>query len=320
MNSRRRFIGLTLAGLIAAGTQAFVPSTAAQEARVSTWEAGDSGGPAISADGTAIAFISTSADRLGSDSNGVADVFTSDWEAEDVSYSSVGPTGSVGNNVSGFPSTSGDGRYVAFESKASDLVGSDTNGKVDVFVRDQEAGTTTLVSISSSGSQGDGDSSFPAISDDGRYVVFRSKATNLVSGDTNGLSDVFAHDLVSGTTTRISVSSSGAQATGSPLFGSTCKCATSQNGRYVLFSSDATNLVPGDTNSTADVFVRDTVTQTTSRVSVSSSGAQATAGPGNPYAGSNPLSWADDISADGRFIVFGSAAEQPGCRRYEQGA
>src|SRR5262249_45043093 len=124
---------------------------------------------------------------------------------------SVSADGAQGNGSSFFVATSADGRYVAFESFAGNLVPGDTNGKADVFVRDRLTGSIERVSVSSSGVQGNGASGLPSISADGRYVVFESDADNLVPGDTNAATDVFVRDRVLGTTTRVSVSSSGAQ-------------------------------------------------------------------------------------------------------------
>ncbi|HVM97377.1 MAG TPA: hypothetical protein VMT89_13365 [Candidatus Acidoferrales bacterium] len=125
---------------------------------------------------------------------------------------------------------SSDGRYVAFYSYALNLVAGDTNGRSNVFVRDRQTNTTTLVSVGSSGTLGNGDSVNPAISADGRYVVFYSNASNLVADDTNASSDVFVRDLQTNTTTRVSVDSSGVQGN-SASYGP----AISADGRYVVF-------------------------------------------------------------------------------------
>jgi len=129
---------------------------------------------------------------------------------------SVSTAGVEGNGYSQMPSISADGRYVVFYSDSSNLVSGDTNGANDVFLHDMQTGTTSRISVSSSGTAGNSESFFPSISADGRYVVFTSAATNLVSGDTNGIEDVFVRDLQAGTTTRVSVSSSGAQCSGKP--------------------------------------------------------------------------------------------------------
>ncbi len=167
---------------------------------------------------------------------------------------SVSSDGTEGNWYSHFPSISADGRYVAFQSAASNLVPGDTNGYWDVFVRDRLTGTTELVSVSSDGTQGNDESYDRAlsISADGRFVAFGSEASNLVPGDTNGHSDVFVRDRLTGTTERVSVSSDGTQGNYGGYWPS-----ISADGRYVAFHSPASNLVPGDTNGHSDVFVRD---------------------------------------------------------------
>ena len=171
---------------------------------------------------------------------------------------SVSSDGSQGNGGSGeyVVSINADGRYVAFTSFASNLVPGDTNGYMDVFVHDRQTGQTTRVSVASDGTQANGRSAdYPrsvSLSADGRYVAFSSYANTLVAGDTNGYWDVFVYDRQTGQTTRVSVASNGAQGTGhSGLWG----VAISADGRYVAFQSDASNLVPGDTNGLRDVFV-----------------------------------------------------------------
>ena len=130
--------------------------------------------------------------------------------------------------------------------------------------------TTRRVSVSSTGAEGNDQSRDPAISSDGRYVAFGSDASNLVPGDTNESRDVFVRDRKLGTTRRVSVSSTETQGN-SVSFGLP---AISSDGRYVAFGSDASNLVPGDTNRSADVFVRDRKLGITRRVSVSSTETQ----------------------------------------------
>jgi hypothetical protein len=158
-----------------------------------------------------------------------------------------------GNSHSSVSSISADGRLVAMASLATNLVPGDTNGSVDVFVRDRSAGVTERVSVDSSGGEANAFSQGPSISADGRYVAFSSYATNLVANDTNGWRDVFLHDRSTGITTRESVDSSGAEADAqSDQFSS-----ISADGTVLSFVSWATNLVPGDTNANPDVFVRD---------------------------------------------------------------
>ncbi len=175
---------------------------------------------------------------------------------------SLSTAGVEGNGNLHSPVVSADGRLVAFESDAADLVAfrrfssnlvpGDTNGFVDVFVRDHQAGLTTRVSLSTAGAQGNNASHTPSNSANGRFVTFESNASTLVADDTNTARDVFVHDVLTARTMRVSVSSSGAQGNG----GSDSSSITVDGGR-IAFESSASNLVTGDTNSVDDVFVRD---------------------------------------------------------------
>jgi len=160
---------------------------------------------------------------------------------------SIASDGTQGNNMSGrrgAPASSANGRFIAFDSLASNLVVGDTNAIDDVFVRDRQTGTTERVSVASDGTQGDAQSNGPAISADGRFVAFTSIASNLVPGDTNGVADAFVRDRQTGTTERVSVDSAGAQANDAST-----DPAISGDGTLVAFFSAASNLVPNDTNS-----------------------------------------------------------------------
>ncbi len=187
---------------------------------------------------------------------------------------------------------------MAFFSFASNLVSGDTNNRGDVFIRDRQTGVTERVSLTASDGQATGsESGHASISDDGRYVAFASEAGNLVPGDTNGTQDVFVRDRQAGTTERVSVDSSGGQVDN----GNDTQPVISGDGRFVAFHSVAADLVPGDTNNSLDVFVHDRQTGLTERSSVDSNGAQA-----------NRASTFPSISANGRFVAFGSAATNLG--------
>jgi hypothetical protein len=254
---------------------------------------GDSTYPSISSDdGRYVAFQSAATNLVTGDTNGKTDIFVRDRTTGTTTLVSKSSAGVEGNGDSGNSKISGDGRYVTFESAANNLVTGDTNGKTDIFVRDRQTGTTTRVSRSSAGVQGDALSLDPSISDDGRFVAFGSAATNLVSGDANGERDVFVRDRQTGTTTRVSRSSAGVAGDG--LSGTP---SISADGRYVAFQSTATNLVSGDTNTMFDVFVRDRQTGTTTMVSKSSAGVQG-----------NYDSYYSDISSDGRYVAYQSFA------------
>ncbi|MFN0006945.1 MAG: TolB family protein [Planctomycetota bacterium] len=206
----------------------------------------------------------------------------------------VGSGGIQGNQICYAPSSiSADGRFLLFDSRATNLVPGDTNNYQDVFVRDRVAGTLQRVNVGPGGVQTNNRSGGAAMTPDGRFVLFTSEASNLVPGDTNGSWDVFIRDRVLGTTERVSVSSSGAEADAA-LHAS----SISPDGRYVVFSGSATNLVAGDTNGHEDVFLRDRLNQTTERLSLASNEAQASGGPS--YNGS--------VSDDGRYVAFVSLA------------
>jgi Tol biopolymer transport system component len=166
---------------------------------------GNHGGwyPSISSDGRYVAFSSSSTNLVPDDSNGMIDVFVHDRQTGQTTRVSVDSAGAEGDSESyAYPSISSDGRYVAFESAASNLVPDDTNDTWDVFVHDRQTGQTTRVSVDSAGVQGDGLSYFPSISSDGRYVAFESLSTNLVPNDTNDMWDIFVHDRQTGQTSR----------------------------------------------------------------------------------------------------------------------
>jgi len=250
--------------------------------------------PSISGDGRYVVYHSSADNLVDGDTNGTYDVFVYDTVLNTTKQVSVSSNGTQSNKNSYFPSISGDGRYVAYESDASNLVSGDTNGTWDVFVYDTLLDTTKRVSVSSNGTEGNKDSyDIPSISGDGRYIAYSSNADNLVPGDTNKVSDVFVYDRILGTTKRISLSNNGTQSNGYSYYSS-----ISGDGRYVAYQSNADNLVSGDTNNTLDVFVYDTVTGSTKRVSVNSNGTQ-----GEDYS-ENP-----SISGDGRYVAYQSNAD-----------
>lgn len=264
--------------------------------------------PSISADGRYVAFSSGASNLVAGDTNGFGDVFVHDRETGATTRVSLAHDGTEGNGNSGNfgPSLSADGRYVTYSSTASNLVPGDTNGgdvqwDQDAFVYDRETGEVERVSVASDGTQTNARARSIAetISADGRYVAFSSNAANLVDGDANGVYDLFLHDRSTGRTERISVSSHGVEGNNHSQ-----SAALSTDGRYVAFSSDASNLVPSDTNGTWDVFVHDRSTGVTERVSVAGSGAEGQGGSGPPRLNST----SPRISADGRFVLFQSAA------------
>ncbi len=265
---------------------------------VSVSSAGDRGNslslyPSISADGRFVAFESKATNLVPGDTNNSSDIFVRDTLANTTTRVSVDSAGNQGNSISGAPSISADGRFVAFTSVATNLVPGGTNNRGGIFVRDTLANTTTLVSVDSAGNQANSYSLNPSISADGRFVAFDSNATNLVPGDTNNSRGIFVHDTLANTTTRVSVGSAG-----NPGNNDSLNPSISADGRFVAFDSNATNLVPGDTNNIRGIFVHDTLANTTTRVSVDSAG--------NPGKGGSSLD--PFISADGRFVAFYSNA------------
>lgn len=207
----------------------------------------DNRNPVLSTTGQFVAFESFS-DLLADDANNQPDILHKDRQSGLLQLVSATPSGDSGNAASLEPAMSGSGNVVAFRSGASDLVSGDTNGRLDIFVRDLSAGTTERVSVASDGSEADQNSLEPSISDDGRYVVFRSNATNLVPDDTNRRTDIFVRDRSRGMTARAG------QPAGDESDGNSSNPSISGDGRWIVFESDATNLVANDTNQARDIF------------------------------------------------------------------
>lgn len=222
----------------------------------------DSTDPAISADGRFVVFTSSATNLASSDTNGVSDIFVFDRQTGKILRASVATGGTEANGSSFFPAISGNGRFVAFISSASNLVSGDTNGQDDAFVHDLVTRTTTRVSVRSDGVQTLTVHNFtgpPDLNHDGQRIVFTSSASDLVSGDTNGVaSDIFLHDRVAKTTVLASVTAGGAQANAFAADGN-----ISDDGHVIAFVSTATNLPGG--NGQLHVFVRDLRTGVVSR-------------------------------------------------------
>lgn len=186
--------------------------------------------PSISQNGRYVAFSSWATNLVPGDTNGEKDIFVHDRDTGVTERVSVNSDAIQGNSDSDVPSISQDGRYVAFQSWANNLVPGDTNGAIDVFVHDRNTGETERVSVGSAGAQGNNHFGGASISQDGQFVAFSSRANNLVPGDTNNTRDVFVHDRDSGQTERVSVDSTGIQ--GNFISGDP---SISQHGRYVAF-------------------------------------------------------------------------------------
>ncbi|MDQ3064875.1 MAG: hypothetical protein M3Q36_01235, partial [bacterium] len=221
------------------------------------------------------------------------DIFLKDTQTDTTTRVSTDSSGAQSNDHSDIGYISADGRFVVFDSSATNLVAGDTNAQYDVFLKDTQTGTTTRVSTDSSGAQSNGESTNGYVAANGRYVIFNSTASNLVAGDTNGERDVFHKDTQTGNVTLVSSSASGVL--GNSYY--TYATNISADGRYVTFESYSSNLVPGDTNGNEDVFIKDTITGITAIVSTDVFGV-----PGNDDSFYGP------ISADGRYVAFLSYA------------
>ena len=304
---------------------------------------------AISGDGRYVAFTSTSTNLVAGDTNRYTDVFVRDLKNRSTRRVSVSTSGRQAQGFSAAPSISADGRYVAFTSAAANLTTGDRNGSEDVFVRDLRKQTTSRVSIPRRGAQFAGPSAHGVISDSGRYVAFianpndpdnfdvflrdrkakttrwvspglggkllngaigpisisgngryvgyTSDASNIVKGDSNGQWDAFVFDARTAKTRRVSIGTGGTQ---SNAFSD--RVSLSRTGRYVGFASEASNLVPGDTNGVGDAFVRDLTTGLTRRISTSA-GQQGNYSSGPTYAPQVAL------SDDGHHAAFVSEAD-----------
>ena len=288
-------LALLIVSLLSPGTALAHPPGVTE--RVSVDSAGNEGndrsgflsGPAISADSRFVAFDSTATNLLPG-GNLPFNIFVHDRLTDTIEVVSVSSSGRQGEGLSSSPDLSEDGRFVAFDSDAANLVRGDRNDITDVFRHDRTTGQTILVSVNSDGRQGDSSSHAPAISADGRFIVFHANSS-LVPEDTNNNTDVYVRDVQAGTTTLVSVSFDGTSAGNNTSFIQDI----SADGRFVAFVSDATNLIPNDVDDfEANVYVRDLMAGTTELVSVGTDGTRATVGFFDSPA----------ISADGRFVAF----------------
>jgi Tol biopolymer transport system component len=215
-----------------------------------------SGAATMTSDAVSTLFLSASPFLV---TNAIAgpgiNVFLRNNTAQTLTLVSASTNGWTGNGVSQDPVISGGRKHIAFASDASNLAANDTNGLSDVFLRALDTSSTRLVSLTPEGRSGNGASSDPAVSSDGRWVAFTSAASDLVAGDTNGVDDVFVRDMTSGVTVLAS-----AGAAGNPGNGPSTSPKLSTDGRYVAFLSRATNLAAGATNALGDIFVRDLTT------------------------------------------------------------
>jgi hypothetical protein len=254
---------------------------------------GGSFAASISADGRFIAFESTASNLVGGDSNGRTDIFVRDMVSGSMTIASVSTNGFGGDNSSYHAQMSRNGRFVTFDSLATTLVTDDINNLRDVFVRDLQAGTTKLISRAPDGFVAFDSSFGPArMSSDGRYIVYLSFANDIAPPDTNFSGDIFLYDQQTGTNERVNWTYDGLLSN----FGSFGPSIT-DDGRFVVWESDANNMVPGDTNAKYDIFLRDRLLGLTKRLSISLEGDQG-----------NGTSQHSSITPDGKFVVFDSFA------------
>ncbi|RMH77160.1 MAG: hypothetical protein D6683_09270 [Actinomyces sp.] len=260
---------------------------------------GPSYNPAVSDDGRYVAFHSLATNLSPLDTDPIADLYLKDLQTGEVTLITKGVNGGSGNGRSFVPEISGDGRYVAFESEASNLISKethgfdDTNDKWDIFLWDRDTDTIERISVNFALGNADNNSFRPRISGDGRYVAFESFASNIVFGDTNDVADVFVYDRQLQQMDRASVPNAGVALDSN---GRSAGVSVSDDGKKVVFQSWAGNLVAGDTNGVADVFLFDMDTKVVERISVGEGGE------------GNGDSLFPAISGDGSVVVFETIA------------
>ncbi|HEX2906671.1 MAG TPA: hypothetical protein VHO69_07420, partial [Phototrophicaceae bacterium] len=253
--------------------------------------------PGISGDGRSVAFWSNGS-LLPEDTNGKLDIYVYDQQTEELLYLPIGEAGDA-SSLAWYdrPALSWDGQLITFASNVATLVSDDTNNTTDIFVYNRQTAAMTRVSVNSSGVEGNDISRYPSLSADGRLVAFMSSAENFTTdtnGDDNG---IFVYDRVTGKISCVSVNATGIQANNSSFYPH-----ISSDGRYVAFSSYASNLVPGDTNvcgdgdsahPCSDIFVYDRQTRQLTRTSVAADGTQTDGDAGAP-----------SISGSGNYVTF----------------
>jgi hypothetical protein len=291
-------------GLVAAAGPSLAHPRPQPLARVNVSDSGveDDGGAVpgvgIAGDGRYVVFSSTGRNLVASGPRSpIPRVYLRDQRAGTTELVSVERSGAVPTlGRSDLPTVSDDGNLVAFQS-TSVLTPDDTNGSAtDVYLRDRSAGVTTLVSVGRSGFAGNGVSVDPMVSADGRYVVFASRANDLVAGDNNRLADVFVRDIQAGTVWRVSTTPTGGEGNGD-----SSEPAISPDGLFVAFSSTATNLVPVDANGFRDVFLAELATDGVELASATGSSLRPNQLNGN--------SGQPSVSSHGRFVAFDTEAD-----------
>jgi Tol biopolymer transport system component len=260
---------------------------------------GDSVAPWITGNGRYVVFSSLANDLVpGGNSQMVLNVYLRDRDLDTTELVSANATGNGGGNGHSTAGQASDyGRYVVFQSDASNLVPGDTNGVSDIFLRDMFTGTTRLISMAADGGFANGASTDPVMTPDGTCVVFISAATNLVAGDTNGIPDVFVRDLITQTTWLVSVKATG---NGSPPAASMATPVITPEGRYVAFFSDARGLAAGvPSMTTGEVYVRDLLAGKTIWASTNAAATVSNVLQLGSMPSTHPV-----LSDDGRYIAF----------------
>jgi Tol biopolymer transport system component len=285
-------VGLTCGDLVAREVKRLSVSGTGEEAQAVS-PASASINASVSADGSLVVFSSESPNLVAADTNGVSDIFLRTYrDQSSIRRISVRATGEQANGASTAPFIAASGDWVVFLSKATNLDGG--SGTYDqVFLYSTGQRTVSKVSVNASTEEANGDCSMPTVSSDGRYVAYVSGATNLLPADPSGDQDVYLFDVVSGTTTLMSVNGSGTkgdEGSSTPYL--------SADGTYLAFNSNATNLVPGDGNGVNDIFIR-TIASPASiqRLSVDAAGAEGLG-----------ISLFPSLSGDGSYVVFESTA------------
>ena len=255
--------------------------------------------PTISGDGRWLAFVSAANNLVATDVNGLPDIFVHDFQNGQTYLASTNAAQVTANGASFTPALSHNGRYLTFRTAANNLVSGDVNGQHDIVWRDLWTGETEIVSLTDSGTAANHRSDYPTISADGQRIAFRSSATNLIANDQNQVADIFVRDRVGATTRRVSARTAagagmgGSGSTGAGANGLSFDPAISADGRFVVYRSEASNLVRGDSNGIYDVFCHDLKTGITERLSV-----------GDRHQQANGESWYPSINADGSLIAF----------------
>lgn len=263
---------------------------------------GNSRNPSVSGNGVWISFESNAYNLISNDNNGQYDIYVKNRNTGSIERVSTTNDGAESSGYSFDSSISGDGRFVAFISTATEFDSADQNGTQDVYVKDRMTNRIVRASANATGASADSFSQSPKMSSSGQFVTFSSAATNLVAGDDNNQGDIFVKNLGTGESKLASANASG-------IIGNqqSFRSSISADGRFVIFESDATNLISGDTNDRTDIYRKDMLTGAIERVSTASDGSQA-----------NDDSYNATVSDDGRFVLFVSQATNLGVNNAQQ--